>query len=283
MSSSSLRSNGLKSIIICPSLALPAGARAKVRLRPWGGLWHDAFVFENNKCASFAPVKDPFGHMETDVFVCKKPVSGMEVEVVVHKKARLKSVSAAVIKKGERVSLSSALKQKIKPIALNIKPISQIESGGAEGLRLCSPASLTMILNYFGKKKTLTSVKKAVYDHYSKIYGNWVLNTAYATTLGLDARVQYFKSFAEVRRLLAKNICVAPSIAYKEGALTNAHAPATPGHLVVIKGFDHNGNVITLDPAAKTAAQAQTTYDKKQFACAWLKNKRGVAYVVAKP
>ena len=50
--------------------------------------------------------------------------------------------------------------------------------------------------------------------------------------------------------------------------------------MVVICGFDAEGNVIVMDPAAKTEKEVRRVYDRKQFASAWIKNKKGLAYAI---
>jgi hypothetical protein len=54
----------------------------------------------------------------------------------------------------------------------------------------------------------------------------------------------------------------------------------TKGHFVVITGFDKRGDIVTLDPAAPSAKKARTVYGRKEFAAAWLKNKKGLFYFI---
>ena len=69
----------------------------------------------------------------------------------------------------------------LKDFELPLSPISQMEfEDKTIANKICSPAALTAVLNYYGKKVTLAEAVKAVYDENAKIYGTWPLNTAVA-------------------------------------------------------------------------------------------------------
>src|SRR5438034_16769 len=54
----------------------------------------------------------------------------------------------------------------------------------------------------------------------------------------------------------------------------------TNGHLLVIRGFDRNGNVITNDPAAPTDEDTHKTYGRADFERVWLGGSGGIVYVM---
>jgi len=54
----------------------------------------------------------------------------------------------------------------------------------------------------------------------------------------------------------------------------------TNGHLLVIRGFQPNGDVITNDPAVKTDPEARKTYRRADFERVWLGGSGGVVYVI---
>ena len=55
---------------------------------------------------------------------------------------------------------------------------------------------------------------------------------------------------------------------------------STNGHLLVIRGFDANGDVITNDPAVPVDAQARKVYPRLDFETVWLLGSTGTVYVI---
>jgi hypothetical protein len=110
--------------------------------------------------------------------------------------------------------------------------------------------------------------------------GVWPFNTAYAGRFGLDAFVTRLRSLREAEMLVRAGIPVVASIAFKSGQLDGAPISSTAGHLVVIRGFTANGNVIVNDPAAKANTTVQRVYKRGQFENSWIDTTGGVSYVI---
>jgi hypothetical protein len=64
-----------------------------------------------------------------------------------------------------------------------------------------------------------------------------------------------------------------------EGELSGAPYPSTSGHLIVIVGFDGDGDVWVNDPAAPAAKSVRRRYDREELGRAWFGH-GGVAYVL---
>ena len=169
-------------------------------------------------------------------------------------------------------------KQQIK-----IVPLSQMQLPLSPEMqkRLCSPTSLCMALNALGFPSDPLETAAAVYDKQADIYGNWTLNTAYASARGLFACVTHFHTLAELSDYINKDSLVLATIAYQKGELSGAAAEQTPGHLVLICGWTE-GKICVADPAAQTKEEVIRFYNSKEFTRAWLINKRGAAYIVRK-
>src|SRR5206468_10436206 len=86
------------------------------------------------------------------------------------------------------------------------------------------------------------------YDWNYKVAGNWPANVAYATRFGFEVFVTRLRSLSEAQRFIATSV---PLVASINGDLPGFLFGKTNGHLLVIRGFDANGDVITNDPAAK--------------------------------
>jgi hypothetical protein len=119
--------------------------------------------------------------------------------------------------------------------------------------------------------------------------GNWAFNTAYAAARTGGAFVTRLRSLAEAERFIAAGIPLVASITFSPGQLSGAPISSTNGHLLVIVGFQDDGDVVVNDPAASSSAGVRRVYDRGQFEDAWLKRyasgssmkgSGGVAYVV---
>src|SRR5439155_670623 len=80
---------------------------------------------------------------------------------------------------------------------------------------------------------------------------------AYSTRFGLDGFVTRLRSLNEAQRFLNASI---PLVASINGKLPGFLLGETNGHLLVIRGFDASGDVITNDPAVKTDEDARKVY-----------------------
>ena len=147
---------------------------------------------------------------------------------------------------------------------------------------ICSPVSLAMVLTWLGRQAGPLATAARVRDRAENIYGNWFFNTAYAGAQGFYAFLTRMNSLAEARLFLEAGIPVIASVTFGPGELNNSPLKKTRGHLLVITGFDRRGDVITNDPASPARSTVRRVYSRRQFAAAWLKNKYGTAYIVAR-
>ena len=150
----------------------------------------------------------------------------------------------------------------------------------------CSPASLSMVMAYWAGKtgnasldRSVPTVVQGTYDHVYGGNGNWPFNAAYASSFGLKASVNRLR-LGQVERLISCGVPVIASVAWGVGELAGAPIPASEGHLLVIRGFDALGNVITNDPAGHEDAQVRRVYLRDEFVRAWANGSGGVAYLV---
>ncbi len=152
----------------------------------------------------------------------------------------------------------------------------------------CSPASLSMVMAYWADEtgrgdlnQPVQAVVRGTYDYTYGGNGNWPFNTAYASSLGLEASVNRFGSLGQAERWVAAGVPVVASIAWKRGELSGAPIPESNGHLLVIRGFDSSGNVIVNDPAGRDGSLVRRVYRRDEFARAWFcSGSGGVAYLV---
>jgi hypothetical protein len=93
---------------------------------------------------------------------------------------------------------------------------------------------------------------------------------------GLVARLD---SFAQVERFIAAGIPVIISIAYRDGSLKGTAGAASDGHIIVVKGFTPDGDVVCNDPAFPANDKVRVTYKRDELWRAW-RHSKGAAYVI---
>jgi hypothetical protein len=147
---------------------------------------------------------------------------------------------------------------------------------------ICSPASVVMVMGYLGVERRLVAMARSIYDSRHRIYGNWTRAIQGAFAEGVPGHIQRFGEWGEVEAMVAAGQPLVISIAFKKGELAGAPFPQSTGHLLVICGFDEDGNVEVNDPAARQASRGQTVYRRDQLQKAWL-DRGGTAYVFLKP
>jgi uncharacterized protein YjdB len=172
---------------------------------------------------------------------------------------------------------------------LAVPQLSQMVRDPAIADSICSPTSVTMVLNYYGTNLQPETAAWGAYDYSYEDFGNWPFNTAYAGSLGYSAYVDY-STVEGLKREIAAGHPVVTSVAYKNSAKVNANLPvidgapiaSTFGHLIVVCGFiNQNGvdYVVINDPAAASNSGVRVKYRLDQFAAAWAES-GNIAYII---
>jgi hypothetical protein len=161
----------------------------------------------------------------------------------------------------------------------------------------CSATSTAMVLDYYDAGPTAAETAwvdpadadpqvdhsaRSVFDYAYDGAGNWPFNTAYAGTRGIDGFVTRLRSLTEAEQFIKAGIPLVASLSFKKGDLPGA-GYGTNGHLMVIVGFDPDGNVVVNDPASHLIPsndEVRTTYDRAAFENAWVPHSGGLVYVI---
>lgn len=264
--------------------------------KPVWSRWYKIGKFTPNSASkSYGPQEDAFGSVSTDQLVLKKSARFCRFRVTLETGSPLMPVLRLAALNFSDSKAPYIETEAIKPLeetfpskpawlnphrTLPVPTRSQRVEVDLDADSICSPVSLGMTMEYFCAKLSNTEIAGRVYDTKADIFGNWFFNTAFAGSKGMYSFVEKFNSLAEAERAIALGYPVTASITYAKGELKNAPVDGTKGHLVVIRGFDAKGGVLVNDPAANTTKAVPRRYNRKQFAAAWLKNKKGLAYRV---
>ncbi len=163
---------------------------------------------------------------------------------------------------------------------LEVPRHSQLEQDPSVALKICSPTSLAMVLQYWGLKKTVPEVYAGVQDRTTGIYGDWPLNTAFAGANGFRARVDRFYAVEQLEQEIAAGRPAIISVAYSAGEITGAATTSTDGHLIVVRGFSPQGDVIVNDPVAPNSRSVRLVYSREQLSRVWLRS-GGIVYLIS--
>ena len=257
---------------------------SEVQIRQ-GGVWSKFFklaLFSVRLGHSFDTQEDDSAFLAVDVLRAKTPAQAYRFRLTLHGDMDVPRVFVCLTDAAAAYDGCAAI---LPPghLKIPVNPLSQmcLAVSPTDKLRLCSPTSLTMALQSLGVKAEPLQTASAVYDDRARIYGNWTLNTAYASRLGCEAFVTRFQRLSQLGEFLTPQSLVLATVAYKRGELAGAAAMQTPGHLVLLCGWE-NGKIRVADPAAETAKEVIRFYDAAEFARAWLMHKRGAAYLVRK-
>lgn len=187
-------------------------------------------------------------------------------------------------------------------VCLDVPPFSQqVHRGrypqwGGGGQVWCSPASVSMVLSYWGlgpdaaelawvedgPDPVVVHAARNCWDYDYSGAGNWPFCTAYAARYGARAWPEWLTSLADAERLVREGVPIVCSVAHAPGELTGAGYD-TAGHLLVLVGFTADGDVICNDPASHRIASndaVRVTYSREQFERAWLHHSGGACYLI---
>jgi hypothetical protein len=144
---------------------------------------------------------------------------------------------------------------------------------------ICSPTSTSMVLQYFGVNLPTNVNALAIYDPENDMFGNWGRNIARAGDLGMDAWLDRFRNWDKVKAYIANGQPLIANIRFKAGEFPSNVQKSTGGHLIVIRGFTKDGDVIVNDPASRDKGNG-VIYKANELAKAWFENSGGVGYVI---
>lgn len=301
------------SLIPSWSITTPGGTWARIDIRvrkgPTVGSWDTVARWATStsrvKRASYGTQADDLARLSTDTVVANRGQSfdQYQVRVVLHRPRgsgstptlhAVNAVAANFTTRSAPTSTTTMTATTDLPVPQSSQMIhkGEFKQWGGGGEAWCSPTSTSMVLRYFSKgpKKSdyawskyadsfVDHAARYTYDHQYKGTGNWAFNTAYAAGYSLDSSVTRLDSLRDAEAFIRAGIPLVASVAFGRGQLTGSPISSTPGHLMVIRGFTADGQVIANDPAGSKNTNVRRIYSRAQFEKAWLAGSGGVVYV----
>jgi len=164
---------------------------------------------------------------------------------------------------------------------LAVPALSQMEADAVIRMRICSPASVAMVLAYWGERVEVASLAREIFHPALDRYGVWPAAISAAGRHGVAGYLLRFPDWASAAWCLERGLPVIASVTYGAGELVGAAMPETSGHLLVLTGYEGD-EVLVNDPAGPTAASVARRYRLDQLCRVWLE-RAGVGYVLVRP
>lgn len=268
------------------SALVPEGGEVELsaRVRAESG-WSDWYWLGTKRSDGFSSpekTEDDLGKVDVDTLKLKKKATALRLRLrfkAGRKPVRLLQAAVAV-SDGEAPTAAPPFLGRAAARDLGIPPRSQGEAQEKYKHDICSPTSLSMVLDFWGKKTELEALAEEVRDKVSQLFGNWPANVAAAGDRGLPGHVARLESLRDLEREIAAGRPVICSVTVKDGELPAAPYKKTAGHLLVVGGFTEAGDVIAYDPAGMPRDQVRRVYPRAAFHQVWRVRKRGLAYVI---
>lgn len=145
------------------------------------------------------------------------------------------------------------------------------------GSVICSPTSITMLLNRRNENLIVEETAWSCFDYDYEAFGNWLFNVAFASSLGYESFVEY-GNLKSLKREIYSGYPVAVSVKYTND-INNLEYPyienapiTTAGHILVVRGFEKKDGidyVVVNDPAGKSNESVTRRYKLSEFESAW--------------
>ncbi|HEX2869414.1 MAG TPA: C39 family peptidase [Ignavibacteriales bacterium] len=248
----------------------------KVLMRFYNGGWSPWLTvgyWKSNLWSSYGSVSFNGGKVDVDFVQLYSYCSKWQFQVVM-KRTNAANTSASLHKLSFFVSDSRTTANTNITAIVNDKPAAifiptdhfyQYSLDPGIGGNICSPTSTSMVLRSYKIMVDPLQFAKDNYDTYWQMFGVWPKAVQNAAQYGLNGAVTRYRTWSETRAVMAAGGRVVMSVA----------KPLYTGHLIMLAGFNANGDPIVHDPARRDGYAY--VFDKTALSQSWF-NKGGVAY-----
>ncbi len=225
--------------------------------------------------------KDADGDVSTDTLILTKPCKRLQLRLTFGGKTANESKLNFI---GLCLSDTSAKLEILKPKRAawgkTIPVIERSQMSYPNGGVLCSPTTVSMMMNFWSEKlnrpdlnRDVPEIVKEVFDPNWGGTGNWVFNMAYPGSFpGMRAYVARLSDVSELEAWIASGIPVGLSVCYNKLRGKTNEPPS--GHLVVCVGFTKDGDVVVNDPG--TSQNVRKIFPREDLIAGWGHSKNTV-------
>ncbi len=232
-------------------------------------------------------IKNSFGFVDIDYLKLRKEIQYIQYSIHMFSSKDISpSVKLFALSYGKREKKETSVRNfltysRITGKILSVPYRSQGDENSKISGRICSPTSVAMVMSYWGINIGTDDVAKMSYDKEHDIYGSWPLAVQAASQYGLKGWIEIFKSWHDVEEKIFAGIPVIATICFEPGELKGSITERSPGHVIVVKGFSPDGNIVCNDPAGRDAKEGIVIYNRDEMEKVWFK-KSGIGYVIIK-
>ena len=165
----------------------------------------------------------------------------------------------------DNINYTELLNDKPAPIFIDTDHYYQYDLDDAIGASICSPTTVSMILRSFSINVDPVEFARATKDPYWGIFGVWPRVVQNAHEYGLDGAVTRYRNWSDCYDVLSQGGRIGMSLG----------PPLYSGHLIMLAGFDENGNPLVHDSARRDGYKH--LFNKDDLGRSWFA-KGGIAY-----
>ncbi|MBA4150709.1 MAG: peptidase C39 family protein [Verrucomicrobia bacterium] len=228
--------------------------------------------------------KDDDGNVSTDTLILNRPGAKAQIRITL-----------GGVEKGKRPKLKflglSFCDSKAQPTARASKQtawgkevdvIARSQNAYPNEKGWCSPTSVSMVLDHWSKKTKRSDLALDVPELVPVIFdkgwggtGNWPFNTAFVGTLkGMRAYVTRLSDITELEQWTEAGFPIVISSPWH--LLQDGRKNTGSGHIVVVRGFTKEGDVVINDPGTNPKTDGRRIYKRQNVINAWKKSNNTV-------
>jgi len=165
----------------------------------------------------------------------------------------------------DNVNITSIVNDKPTAIFIPTQHYYQYSIDPDIGGDICSPTSVAMVLRSYNIEVDPLQFAIDNYDDYWGMFGIWPRAVQNAAEFNLDGEVTRYRTWSQAREILAEGGRIVMSVGL----------PLYEGHLMMLAGFDAQGNPLVHDPAKSNGYGYK--FNKTSLSESWF-NKGGISY-----
>jgi len=235
--------------------------------------WLTAGYWKNNIWSSYGSTSFSDGYIDIDHVKMYSYKSDWQFKVILERRSidypsptiHMLSFFVSDTRTTDQVDHTNLLNDNPEEIFIPTTHLYQYSLDDVIGRSICSPTSVSMILISYEIDVEPVSFARDTYDPYHNLFGVWPRVVQNALEYGVKGYVTQYRSWSQAREILANGGRIAMSVG----------RPLYSGHLIMLAGFDNNGNPIVHDPAKSNGYGYK--FNKTDLGESWF-DKGGISY-----